>query len=113
MSYEEFCRLYNERKISTDDIKLKVGRKNYIKYREKALKNHDIKQRPFNLRFGREIFPYKYYHFDKSRGKFRVHKITNGEYVSYGFFETEEEAKKMVKKCKKLNWNEKEIKKRL
>lgn len=111
MSYEEFVELYNDRNISTDDIKKVIGRKNYIRYREKALKDNDIKQRPSNLRFGRQLDCYKYYHYDKSRGAYRVHKVKNGKYISYGFFNTEEEAKQRVEFCKKHNWNEEEIRK--
>ena len=109
MTYEEFVKLYNDKSVSTEDIKKILGRKNYIKHRKLALKNNDVKQRPSNLRFGRQLDCYKYYHFDKSRGMYRVHKVKNGKYVSYGFFNTEEEAKKRVEQCKKLEWNEEEI----
>ena len=110
MSYEEFCKLYNAKEISTEDIKKIVGRRNYANYRKQALKNNDIRQRPSNLRFGVQFNKYKYYHFDKDMGMYRVHKVKNGEYTSYGFFKTEEEAKEMVEKCKKLNWDKNKIK---
>lgn len=101
--YEEFVKLYNDYSVDVTKIKKKLGNSNtYAKFRKMALKNGDIKQRPFNLNHNTH---FKYYHFDKKMQKYRVHKVKNGKYMSFGFYDTEEEAKCKVEELKKVNWD--------
>ncbi len=104
--YDEFVELYNNYDISVIDIKKRIGAKAYTRYRKKALDNGDIKQRPFNLRFNEH---YKYYHYDKSMEKFRVRRVIDGKFISYGFYEDENVARKVVEKLKSVNWDKSRI----
>lgn len=106
MSYEYFIELYNGRSVPVDEIKKELGRANYERYRKIALKRGDISQRPFNLRFNGDDDKVKYYHFDKKRKKYRVRRVIKGKYNDYGFYESENEAKKVVKILKSNDWDE-------
>lgn len=100
--YDEFVRLYNDYSLDVLEIKRQIGNNIYSKLRKEALENGDIKPRPFNLR--RNI-RYKYYHYDKNRGQYRVRKVKNGKYMSFGFYDTEEEAKKKVEQLLAVDWD--------
>ena len=101
--YDKFVEMYNNRKISTEYIKRKLGVAFYNKYRGEALRNGDIEPRPLSLKINNN---FKYYHYDKVKKKYRVRKVKNGKYMSFGFYDTEEEAKQRVEELKKINWNE-------
>ena len=105
--YNEFVELYNNYDINVLEIKRIVGHNIYTKLRREALINGDIKPRPFNLRHNKN---YKYYHFDKGSGKYRVRKVKNGKYMSFGFFDTEDEAKDMVRRLKEVDWDKNKLK---
>ena len=105
MLYEEFVKEYNDYTVGVQDIIKRCGEKRYSFYRKKALLKGDIKQRPFNLRFGKTLDSYKYYHYDKSRGKYRVRRVINGKYISYGFYDTEKDAQEVVRKLKECDWD--------
>ena len=101
--YDKFVEMYNNRKISTEYIKRKLGVAFYNKYRGEALREGDIEPRPLSLKINNN---FKYYHYDKVKKKYRVRKVKNGKYMSFGFYDTEEEAKQRVEELKKINWNE-------
>lgn len=106
LMYDEFVEMYNNYDVSVKEIKRKVGGNAYSRYRKKAIKNGDIKQRPFNLRFKEN---YKFYHYDKDMEKFRVRRVINGKYISYGFYDDEETAQKVVARLKEVNWDKKKL----
>lgn len=101
--YDDFVRLYNNKKISVEYIQRKIGTTCYNKYRKRALEEGVISPRIVGVKINQD---FKYYHFDKQRGKYRVHKVKNGKYMSFGFYDTEEEAKQRVEELKKVNWIE-------
>lgn len=65
---------------------------------------YDEFKKKYNVGIG-----YKFYHFDKQRGLFRVRRVIKGNYISYGFFKTEEEAKNVVELCKKYDWDKDKV----
>jgi len=99
--YDEFVELYNDYSIDVQKIKQKIGSNSYLKLRKEALNKGDIKQRPYNIK----RVNHKHYHFDKSMGKFRVRKVKNGKYMSFGFYDTEREAKQVVERLKEVDWD--------
>lgn len=106
-SYEDFVKLYNDYSIKTEEIKKIVGGSRYLRFHKEAMANNDIQKRPVDLRFdGKKV---KHYHYDKQRKKFRVRKVINGKYVCFGYYETEEEAQKMVEELKKVNWDKSKL----
>ena len=100
--YDEFVRLYNDYSLDVLEIKKQIGNNIYSKLRKEALEKGDIKPRPFNLR--RNV-KYKYYHYDKDRKQYRVRKVKNGKYMSFGFYDTEEEAKEKVEQLLAVDWD--------
>ena len=104
--YDDFVRMYNDYSISVRDIKKEIGGNRYMRYRREAMRKGDIKQRPSNLRFGEN---YKYYHFDKHMQMFRVRRVINGKYISYGFYENEDEARDVVDKLKSVGWDKSKL----
>lgn len=46
----------------------------------------------------------KHYHVDKKSGKFLVRKVVKGEYIRFGLFDTEDEAKAKVEELKANGW---------
>ena len=102
--YDEFVKLYNDYSVDVRTIKQKIGG-TYSKLRKEALDNGDIKQRPYNIKRTN----YKHYHFDKNMQKFRVRKVKNGKYMSFGFYDTEEEAKQVVEELKKVDWDKRRL----
>ena len=105
-SYEEFVKLYNDYSIRTEEIKNIVGGSRYLRFHKEAMANNDIQKRPVDLRFDKKV---KHYHYDKARKKFRVRKVINGESVCFGYYETEDEAKHMVEKLKKVKWDKSKL----
>ena len=101
--YDTFVELYNNKKVSVEYIKRKVGTHIYKKFRAEALENGDIIPRPSGVKINQD---FKYYHFDKQRGKYRVRRVINGKFLSFGFYDTENEAKQRVEELKKNNWKE-------
>lgn len=58
----------------------------------------------------------KYYNYDKIWKRYRISKTINKKRVSYGTYETEEEAQMVVAELKKVDWDKSQltdIKKRL
>lgn len=105
VTYEEFVKVYNEHKISVEHIKKIFGRAKYDRYRKQGLKQGDITQRPHSLKFGKDDFGVKHYHYDKQRQQYRVRKVIKGKYHSYGFYDKEEDAQKVVAILKKYDWD--------
>lgn len=105
--YDYFVELYNNPNLSVLDIKREVGTNAYTKLKREALKNNDITLRPTVFNINENL--YKFYHFDKQRGKYRVHKVKKGVYMSFGFYETEEEAKIVVEELKKVGWDKSKL----
>ena len=100
-SYEEFVELYNDYSIRTEDIKKKVGGSRYLRFLKEALANDDIKRRPLG---GSQI---KNYHYDKRRKKFRVRKVIGGKYTCFGYYEKEDDAKRVVEILREIGWDKK------
>lgn len=51
----------------------------------------------------------KYYNYDKVWGRYRIVKTINRKRVSFGTYETEKEAQKVVSELIKKNWDKKEL----
>lgn len=47
----------------------------------------------------------KYYTYSKDKKLYEVRKFINGQFYSFGYYKTEEEAKFIVEGLKKANWN--------
>ena len=127
--YEEFVRLYNDERITVEDIRKRLGwtMKVYSDAREQALSEGLIvDRRTENMKKNKgrprkAKFVPKYYTYKKRVGKFQVSKryYHNGEYYNvnyYGFYRNERDAQKIVEELKKVNWDKSklgEIQKRL
>lgn len=120
--YDEFVKLYNDKNITVDDIRRKLGwrTKVYNDARRKALDEGKIvdrrskksidncKGRPLK----KKLQP-KYYYYDKKTRKFIVKKnyyINKKEVVVYyGSFKDCDVAKQVVLELKKVNWDKSKL----
>lgn len=105
--YDNFVKLYNDLNYSVFEIKKIIGNNAYERCRKEALENGDIQPRLHSQ--SKKNNNYKYYHYDKDMNKYRVRKVKNGKYMSFGFYDTEEEAKQVVEKLKKVDWDKDKI----
>ena len=120
--YDEFIELYNDRSITVDDIRRKLGwrTKVYNDARRQALREGKIIDRrsPKSIKNckGRPVKPKyqpKYYYFARDVNKFIVKKnyyIDKKEVVVYfGRYDNEKVAQKVVEELKKVDWDKNEL----
>lgn len=120
--YEEFIELYNNKNITVEDIRKKLGWrvKVYNDARRKALKEGRIVDRRSKKSIenckGRPVKPKrnpKYYYYDRLSRKFIIKKHfypNNEEIIIYfGKYENKESAEKVVSELKKVGWDKNEL----
>ncbi len=121
--YEEFIELYNDKNITVEEIRQRLGwrTKVYNDARNKALEeNRIIDRRSKNSienckgRPVKEKHIPKYYHYDRWYGKFVIVKKyyrDKKEVVSYyGCYNNEKVAQAVVNELKKVDWDKSKLK---
>lgn len=101
MIYERFVEDYNNKKITSNDIKRKnkINNKQYTKLRNKAIKNKDIPDKRYANRNNA-----KYYTKNKN-GTYKVQKTIQGNKKIIGTFHNEKTAKMIVTRCIEVDWS--------
>lgn len=113
--YEQFIRLYNDESVTVQGIRdlLNMNSKKFTKYRRKALEENHIRPRKQHTikkkkKQGRQI---KNYTFNPHINKWQVKKGKKYKTETYGAYESEEIAEKIVEKLRECNWNKNYLKK--
>ena len=108
--YEQFISLYNNTNIPVQDIRVKLGlnSKKYTKYRQKALHENRIKPRriyPTSRKKQNKKNNVKNYSYNPHIRKWYVKKGKDYKTITYGAYDSEEIAKKIVEKLKEHDWD--------
>ena len=115
--YEEFIRLYNSNELRIKDIKkqlnLSVGK--YRDYREKAIEENRLdfdtrKPQYYKKKQNKPLRAETAKHYHKcSKGGYTVSKSMNNREVYFGHYPTEDIAKQIVAKLKRVDWDKREL----
>ena len=110
-TYEEFISLYNANLIPVTKIreKLNLTVGHYNRFRERALEENRISLDVRNPSIRMKHNPKSFRNYYKTSQGYQVVKTVYGKTMSYGYYKTEEDAKKVVAALRKCNWNKHEL----